>query len=119
MSGLAPVLAWSRLFLPFRNATSGQKTYGGGRYLYDTIKGADLGIEAEEIGLDFNYDYNPSCAYNNTQWVCPLAPPENRLPFAVEAGEKVFCHKKNAGASGKPTPAITGQVDLEGCASAI
>ena len=76
------------LFVPFRDATSGATTYGGGRYLYDTIKGADLGAGAERIVLDFNYAYNPSCAYND-EWVCPLSPPENRLLFAVEAGEKV------------------------------
>jgi uncharacterized protein (DUF1684 family) len=77
------------LFLPFRDATNSRETYGGGRYLYDTIKGADLGASPEEIVLDFNYAYNPSCAYND-QWVCPLAPQENRLPFAVEAGENAF-----------------------------
>jgi uncharacterized protein (DUF1684 family) len=77
------------LFLPFRDATCGQASYGGGRYLYDTIKGADLGAEDLEVVLDFNYAYNPSCAYNGL-WVCPLAPPENTLPFAVEAGEKAF-----------------------------
>lgn len=77
------------LFLPFRDATCGRTTYGGGRYLYDTIKGADLGAGAQQIVLDFNYAYNPSCAYND-QWVCPLSPPENRLPFAVEAGERAF-----------------------------
>ncbi len=76
------------LFLPFRDATSGRSTYGGGRYLYDTIKGADLGAGEHDMVLDFNYAYNPSCAYND-RWVCPLAPPENTLPFAVEAGEKV------------------------------
>ena len=77
------------LFVPFRDATSGRATYGGGRYLYDTIKGADLGAGDEQIVLDFNYAYNPSCAYND-EWVCPLAPAENRLPFAVEAGEMAF-----------------------------
>jgi hypothetical protein len=77
------------LFVPFRDTTSGQATYGGGRYLYDTIKGADLGAGDEQIVLDFNYAYNPSCAYNDA-WVCPLSPAENRLPFAVEAGEKGF-----------------------------
>ncbi|HEX9370567.1 MAG TPA: DUF1684 domain-containing protein [Roseiflexaceae bacterium] len=76
------------LFVPFRDATSGATTYGGGRYLYDTIKGADLGVGAERIVLDFNYAYNPSCAYND-EWVCPLSPPENRLLFAVDAGEKI------------------------------
>ncbi len=77
------------LFLPFRDATSGQVSYGGGRYLYDTIKGADLGAGEREVVLDFNYAYNPSCAYDD-HWVCPLAPPENTLLFAVEAGEKAF-----------------------------
>ena len=75
------------LFLPFRDATSGDTTYGAGRYLYDTIKGADLGIEDRKLVLDFNFAYNPSCAYD-PRWACPLAPPGNRLVFAVEAGEK-------------------------------
>ncbi|MFQ5400430.1 MAG: DUF1684 domain-containing protein [Anaerolineae bacterium] len=75
------------LFLPFKDATNGQETYGGGRYLYDTIKGADLGAGSDEILLDFNFAYNPSCAYN-PRWVCPLAPAENHLPIAVPAGEK-------------------------------
>jgi uncharacterized protein (DUF1684 family) len=80
------------LFLPFRDSSNGGETYGGGRYLYDAIKGADLGSSADGadlIPLDFNYAYNPSCAYNE-QWVCPLAPRENWLPFPVEAGEKAF-----------------------------
>jgi uncharacterized protein (DUF1684 family) len=77
------------LFLPFRDAASGHQTYGGGRYLYDTIKGADLGSGPHEFVLDFNYAYNPSCAYNS-HWECPLSPRENRLPLAVEAGEKAF-----------------------------
>jgi uncharacterized protein (DUF1684 family) len=82
------------LFLPFRDASNGATTYGGGRYLYDTIKGADLGASSSrastgQLVLDFNYAYNPSCAYNE-QWVCPLAPAENWLPFAIEAGEKAF-----------------------------
>jgi uncharacterized protein len=76
------------LFLPFRDGTNGAETYGGGRYLYDTIKGADLGAGQDEIVLDFNFSYNPSCAYS-PRWVCPLAPPENTLPFRVEAGERV------------------------------
>jgi uncharacterized protein (DUF1684 family) len=75
------------LWLPFSDASSGTETYGGGRYLYDTIKGADLGIAGSEILLDFNFAYNPSCAYDD-RWSCPLSPPENRLPFAVTAGER-------------------------------
>lgn len=77
------------LFLPFKDETSGDATYGGGRYLLDTIKGADPGQEAGRLVLDFNYAYNPSCAYH-PRWVCPLAPEENTLPFSVTAGEKRF-----------------------------
>ena len=77
------------LFLPFKDETNGEETYGGGRYLYDTAKGADLRAEPGELVLDFNYAYNPSCAYND-RWVCPLSPAENTLSFPVEAGEKAF-----------------------------
>ena len=76
------------LWLPFSDASSGRDTYGGGRYLYDTIKGADLGIAGSQILLDFNFAYNPSCAYDD-RWSCPLSPAENRLPFAVNAGERI------------------------------
>jgi uncharacterized protein len=75
------------LFLPFRDATSGVATYGGGRYLLDTVKGADLGSDGSRLVLDFNFAYNPSCAYD-PKWACPLSPPANRLAAAVEAGEK-------------------------------
>lgn len=77
------------LFLPFKDATNHTETFGGGRYLYDTIKGTDLGITEYEIMLDFNFAYNPSCAYN-AQWICPLSPPENRLSQTITAGEKRF-----------------------------
>lgn len=82
------------LFLPFRDATSPAESYGGGRYLFDTIKGSDFllvpGADPRKtLLLDFNYAYNPSCAYND-RWVCPLAPSENRLPLAIVAGEKKF-----------------------------
>lgn len=50
------------LFLPFGDLTNRETTYGAGRYLYDTIKGADLGAQADRIVLDFNYAYNPSCS---------------------------------------------------------
>jgi uncharacterized protein len=79
------------LFLPFTDATNSVDTYGGGRYLFDTIKGADLGVTATEIVLDFNFAYNPSCAYD-PRWVCPLAPRENRLKFPVPAGEQQYGH---------------------------
>jgi uncharacterized protein len=74
-------------FLSFRDATSGDASYGGGRYLLDTVKGADLGEDDGRLVLDFNFAYNPSCSYDPS-WVCPLAPPANRLAVAVEAGEK-------------------------------
>jgi uncharacterized protein (DUF1684 family) len=76
------------LFLPFRDATSGDETYGAGRYLLDTIKGADLGVENGRLTLDFNFAYNPSCAYD-PKWLCPLAPVANRLGVpVVRFGEK-------------------------------
>jgi len=74
-------------FLCLRDATSGRASYGGGRYLLDTVKGADLGEDDGRLVLDFNFAYNPSCAYD-PGWVCPLAPPANRLSIAVEAGER-------------------------------
>ena len=78
------------VFLPFRDATGpGGETYGGGRYLLDTIKGADLGEEDGKLVLDFNYAYNPSCAYNS-RWDCPLAPRENWLEVPIRAGEQVY-----------------------------
>ncbi|MGQ0548735.1 MAG: DUF1684 domain-containing protein [Armatimonadota bacterium] len=75
------------LFLPFRDLTSTETTYPGGRYLLDTIKGADLGQEDSKLVIDFNYAYSPSCAYH-PRWDCPLAPPENHLPVAIRAGEQ-------------------------------
>ena len=82
------------LFLPFRDATCPAQSYGGGRYLLDTIKGSDFVSLPDERGqrpilLDFNYAYNPSCAYNDA-WVCPLAPVENRLKVAIQAGEMKY-----------------------------
>jgi len=77
------------LFLPFGDATNGATSYGAGRYLLDTVKGADLGCADDgELVVDFNFAYNPSCAYS-PRWVCPLAPAANRLPAPVEAGERV------------------------------
>ncbi len=77
------------MFIPFRDATSGQTTYGGGRYLLDTAKGADLGTNGDALVLDFNFAYHPSCHYD-PQWVCPLAPPPNRLAVPIEAGELTY-----------------------------
>lgn len=77
------------LFLPFQDATSGSETYGGGRYLIDAIKGADLGPGPNGgLILDFNFAYHPSCALNSA-YVCPLSPAENRLPKPVQAGERL------------------------------
>ena len=78
------------LFLPFRDATNGQETYGAGRYLLDTAKSADLGPGAapESLVLDFNFAFHPSCAFD-PKWSCPLAPPENRLELRIEAGERL------------------------------
>jgi uncharacterized protein len=82
------------LFLPFRDASNGSTTYGGGRYLFDTIKGSDFlrvpkSGTIERVILDFNYAYNPSCAYNDN-WVCPLSPGQNKLPATICAGEKKY-----------------------------
>jgi uncharacterized protein (DUF1684 family) len=76
------------LFVPFADATSGTDTYGAGRYLLDTVKGADLGTDDGRLVLDFNLAYNPSCAYD-PRWACPLSPPANRLPIPVPAGERL------------------------------
>jgi uncharacterized protein len=78
------------LFLPFRDATNGTETYGAGRYLIDAAKSADLGgdVERGTIVVDFNFAYQPSCAFD-PKWACPLAPPENRLDLAVRAGERL------------------------------
>jgi uncharacterized protein (DUF1684 family) len=76
------------VFLSFRDSTSGRETYGACRYLLDTVKGADLGIEGNRLVLDFNFAYNPSCSYD-PMWACPLAPPDNRLAVPVRAGERL------------------------------
>jgi len=76
------------VFLPFRDATAGRETYGAGRYLLDTVKGADLGSDGDQLILDFNFAYNPSCSYD-PRWPCPLAPPGNRLEVEVRGGERL------------------------------
>ncbi|HUP84718.1 MAG TPA: DUF1684 domain-containing protein [Acidimicrobiales bacterium] len=76
------------VFLPFKDATNGATTYGGGRYLLDTVKGADLGTTPTgALVVDFNFAYHPSCSYS-PRWTCPLAPPGNALALPVEAGER-------------------------------
>jgi uncharacterized protein len=78
------------IFLPVRDGLAGREggTYGGGRYLLDTIKGADLGPgdDGTSLVIDFNFAYNPSCAYDPA-WACPLAPPGNIVTVEIPAGE--------------------------------
>ena len=74
------------VFVPAKDATSGSATYGGGRYLIDTVKGADLGGDEGRLILDFNFAYNPSCAYDPA-WACPLAPAGNTLSRSLLEGE--------------------------------
>ena len=75
------------LWVPVRDAGSGRQSYGGGRYLYDTVKGADLGTTGDgALVVDLNFLYAPSCAYD-PRWSCPLAPEGNALPVVVPVGE--------------------------------
>ena len=76
------------LFLPLRDGTAGAGSYGGGRYLLDTAKGADLGGTGGHIVVDLNFAYHPSCRYN-PRWECPLAPEGNRMAAPVRAGERL------------------------------
>jgi uncharacterized protein len=76
------------LFLPLRDGTAGTSSYGGGRYLLDTAKGADLGDDGGRLVIDLNFLYHPSCRYN-PEWQCPLAPPGNTIAAAVQAGERL------------------------------
>ncbi|MFC3298520.1 DUF1684 domain-containing protein [Arthrobacter agilis] len=96
LPGLGTLALWKLasygggLFLPLRDATAGTPggTYGGGRYVLDTVKGAHLG-EGRTPGslvVDLNFAYNPSCAYDE-QWACPLPGPDNRLTAEVPVGE--------------------------------
>jgi len=79
------------IFLPIKDGLAGRPggTYGGGRYLLDTIKGAELGSDpqAGTLVLDFNFAYNPSCAYDPA-WACPLAPAGDRVAVEIPVGER-------------------------------
>lgn len=79
------------IFIPVKDALAGTRggTYGGGRYLLDTVKGADLGSgrDPQSLVLDFNFAYNPSCAYD-PMWACPLAQPGNTVAVEVPVGER-------------------------------
>jgi uncharacterized protein (DUF1684 family) len=80
------------LFAPVKDALAGRPggTYGGGRYLLDTVKGADLGDSGVPgtVVVDFNFAYNPSCAYDPA-WACPLAPAGNVVDVEIPVGERV------------------------------
>ena len=78
------------LFVPFLDATSGTESYGAGRYLLDTAKSADHGVDPAtgELILDFNMAFDPSCAYD-PRWACPLAPPDSRLAMPIRVGERL------------------------------
>jgi len=76
------------LFLPLRDATAGTTSYGGGRFLLDTAKGADLGSVGRSLVIDLNFLYHPSCRYDG-RWVCPLAPDDNVIDLAIPAGERL------------------------------
>ena len=76
------------IFVPVKDATARFTSYGAGRYLLDTIKGADLGGSSEEVVVDLNFLYHPSCRYD-PQWDCPLAGPGNTLTAALEVGERL------------------------------
>ena len=79
------------IFLPVKDASAGRPggTYGGGRYLLDTVKGADLGTVDRSLVVDLNFAYNPSCAYDPA-WACPLAQPGNTVPVEIPVGERSY-----------------------------
>jgi uncharacterized protein (DUF1684 family) len=76
------------VFVPLRDGTAGTTTYGGGRYLLDTVKSADLGGGDGRLVVDLNFAYHPSCTYD-PRWTCPLAPEGNRVSTTVDAGEQL------------------------------
>ena len=90
LDGLGSLDVWSLasygggVWLPVRDGSD--ETYGGGRYLLDTVKGADLGGGPGRLVVDLNFAYNPSCAYAE-HWACPLAPPGNVLDAELPVGE--------------------------------
>jgi hypothetical protein len=94
LGGLGRIDVWwlggygGGIFLPLRDGTAGSTTYGGGRYLLDTVKGADLGGDGTRLVVDLNFAYHPSCTYD-PRWSCPLAPEGNRTPAPVAAGEQL------------------------------
>ena len=91
LSGLGLLDLWwlggygGGLFLPLRDTSD--QTYGGGRYVLDTVKGADLGGDAAELVVDLNFAYQPSCAYDEA-WACPLPGTGNTFAAPVPVGER-------------------------------
>lgn len=89
----APIAVWwleqygGGLFVPLRDGTAGTTSYGGGRYLLDSAKGADLGDRDGRLIIDLNFLYHPSCRYD-PQWQCPLAPRANVVSAPIHAGEQ-------------------------------
>lgn len=73
----------NHLFIPFRDETNSEETYGGGRYIDVEIP------EGDTIVIDFNTAYNPYCAYN-AKYSCPIPPKENSLEVAIKAGVKNY-----------------------------
>ena len=87
------------VFLPVKDATAATTTYGGGRYVLDTIKGADLGGEDGWLVVDFNFAYNPSCAYD-PRWVCPPRhPATSSASRSVPANSWSRDRRRNRGAT--------------------
>jgi uncharacterized protein (DUF1684 family) len=80
--------AGGEFFLPFRDATNGDETYGAGRYLDDHRPGL-RNVGEDKMAVDFNYAYNPYCAYSSS-FSCPLPPRENWLKVPLRAGERDF-----------------------------
>lgn len=76
-----------RLWVPFRDATSGEETYGAGRYI--DLEPDEHRTDDGRWVLDFNRAYNPTCAYSDA-YECPLAPTENWIDAPVEAGERSY-----------------------------
>lgn len=83
------------VFVPIRDTRTDGATYAGGRYVIDTVKGADLGGDDGYLVVDLNFAYNPSCAYDPA-WACPLAPPGNVVPVAIDAGELMPTEKQGS-----------------------
>ncbi len=77
------------LFLPYRDLTNDETTYGGGRYMDMTISE----VESDEVHIDFNKSYNPWCGYSDG-YNCPIPPTENTLKLAIHAGEQKYAGEK-------------------------